>query len=442
MEVKGCHRAPFEELMIKAKDIDRSSHPLATSDDLDSVIEAIGDSRYVLLGEASHGTHEYYTWRAALSKRLIQEKDFSFIAVEGDWPDCYQINRFVKGYDEGGSTGLDVLKSFRRWPTWMWANWEVAALAEWMREHNASVPTARKVGFYGLDVYSLSESMELIVAYLEKEDPPAAKIAMEAYRCFEPYGKGQDYARALSSLSATCREEVVKLLHEVRQRSRHYDHDLEAALNTEMNAQVVANAERYYRAMFSFGDQSWNVRDTHMVQTLDSLMRFHGEKGKAIVWEHNTHVGDARFTEMRDAGLFNVGQLVREKHEKDGVFIVGFASYHGTVIAARMWGGQMQEMRMPPAIDGSVEEILHRESASDRIILFRGHDVRAPFGNYLGHRAIGVVYHPAAERGNYVSTLLPSRYDALIYIDRSAAVHPLHLKPDGGRMPDTYPFGF
>jgi erythromycin esterase len=426
--------------MIKVKDIERDSHPLATSQDLDPIIESVGDARYVLLGEASHGTHEYYTWRTAISRRLIEEKGFSFIAVEGDWPDCYKINRFVKGHGEAGSQ--KVLKSFRRWPTWMWANWEVAALVEWMRQHNATLSAGNKVGFYGLDVYSLSESMELIVSYLEKADPHAAKIAREAYRCFEPYGRGQNYAQALSRLSATCREEALNVLQEVRQRSHHYDHDLEAALNTEMNAQVVANAERYYRAMVSFGDQSWNVRDTHMVQTLDSLMRFHREKAKAIVWEHNTHIGDARFTEMRDDGLINVGQLVREKYEKDGVFIVGFASYEGTVIAARIWGGQMENMRVPPAIKGSVEEILHRGSTANRVILLCDDKLNPQFDSYLGHRAIGVVYRPEAERGNYVSTLLPSRYDAVIYLDQSAAVHPLHLKPDGGRMPDTYPFGY
>jgi erythromycin esterase len=426
--------------MIKVKHTESGSHPLATSKDLDPIIESVGAARYVLLGEASHGTHEYYTWRTAISRRLIEEKGFSFIAVEGDWPDCYEINRFIKGHGEPGTTG--VLKSFHRWPTWMWANWEIAALIEWMRVHNATRSAGKKVGFYGLDVYSLAESMELIVAYLEKEDPAAAKIARQAYRCFERYGEGQDYARALSRLSATCREEVVKLLQEVRRRAHHYDHDLEAALNTEMNAQVIANAERYYRAMVSFGDQSWNVRDTHMVETLDALMKFHGENAKAIVWEHNTHIGDARFTEMRDQGLINVGQLVREKHEEDGVFIAGFASYEGTVIAGRIWGGQMQELRVPPAIKGSVEEILHRQSIDNRIILFTDDDIASHFCDYLGHRAIGVVYRPQAERGNYVSTLLPSRYDALIYVDRSVALHPLHLKPHGDQMPDTYPFGY
>ena len=415
-------------------------HSLATSKDLDPIIESVGNSRYVLLGEASHGTHEYYTWRTVISRRLIEEKGFSFIAVEGDWPDCYQINRFVKGHGEAGST--EVLKNFRRWPTWMWANWEIAALTEWMRAHNARLPVGRKVGFYGLDVYSLSESMELIVDYLEKEDPPAAKIAREAYRCFEPYGKGQNYAQALSRISATCRHEVLRLLQEVRRRSRHYDHDLEAALNTEMNAQVVANAEKYYRAMVSFGEQSWNVRDTHMVETLDALMGFHGEDAKAIVWEHNTHVGDARFTEMRDDGLINVGQLVREKHADKGVFIVGFASYQGTVIAGQIWGGKMQEMVVPPAIKGSAEEMLHRQSSDNRIFMFGDRPVNKELNRYVGHRAIGVVYDPEAERGNYVSTLLPSRYDALIYVDQSTAVHPLHLKPDGGRMPETYPFGY
>lgn len=417
------------------------AHRLATARDLDPLIERIGDSRYVLLGEASHGTHEYYTWRTAISKRLIEEKGFSFIAVEGDWPDCYRINRFVKGYRDVGTSAVEVLRSFHRWPTWMWANWEVAALIEWMRAHNRHVPANRRVGFYGLDVYSLWESMEVVVEYLRKEDPEAARLAVKAVRCFEPYGEGHDYARAALHLSSGCRDQVLDLLREVRHRAHSYDHDLEASLNTEMNAQVIANAEKYYRAMVAFRDESWNVRDRHMEETLEGLMRFHGEGGKAIVWEHNTHVGDARYTDMGDAGLLNVGQLVREQHEADGVFIRGFACWSGTVIAGRIWGGAMREMRVPPAVTGSAEDILHRESPENRLIIFGEGSYDERLDDRVGHRAIGVVYHPERERGNYVSTLMSSRYDGLFYFDQTRALHPLHLRPHGKKIPDTYPFG-
>jgi erythromycin esterase len=429
--------------MLVNEKILKDYHSISTSADLDPLLERIGEAKYVLLGEASHGTHEYYTWRTAISKRLIQEKGFSFIAVEGDWPDCYRINRFVKGYSDAGSKAIDVLKEFERWPTWMWANWEIAALAEWMFECNKGRSIQNKVGFYGLDVYSLWESMDVIVHYLRKEDPRAASLAIDALRCFEPYEEGQDYARAMLHLSPNCTDEVVRLLKEVKKRSHQYDHDREASLNAEMNAQVIANAEEYYRAMVSFRDQSWNIRDSHMVETLNALMKFHGRSAKAIVWEHNTHIGDARFTDMRNEGMHNVGQLVREQHN-DGkeVYIVGFASFKGSVIAGRIWGGKMEEMNVPPAIKGSIEEVLHTESANDKLILFDSDRLRKKFDKYMGHRAIGVVYHPERERGNYVPTLLASRYDALVYLDQTEALHPLHLKPAGNQTPETYPFGF
>lgn len=429
--------------MITARKLLKDNYPLNSSSDLDPLLEKIQGSGFVLIGEASHGTHEYYTWRTAISKRLIQEQAFSFIAVEGDWPDCYRLNRYVKGYSETGTTALDVLKEFRRWPTWMWANWEIAALIEWLHDYNKSQPIDKKIGFYGLDVYSLWESMDVLVNYLRKEDPKSAQLAIEAIRCFEPYEEGHDYAKAMLNLSSHCTEEVVALLQTVRKRSPNYDHDREASLNTEMNAQVIANAEQYYRSMVSFRDQSWNIRDSHMVGTLEAIMKFHGKKAKGIVWEHNTHVGDARYTDMKEEGMWNVGQLVREKYQKEvGVFIVGFSSYEGSVIAGKTWGGKMQHMTVPAAIKGSIEYILHHDSAENKLILLDSDYWKDRFCEYLGHRAIGVVYHPEVERGNYVPTLLPSRYDALIHIDSSHALHPIHLTPDKTQMPETYPFGF
>jgi erythromycin esterase len=429
--------------MVTADKLLNEYYSLTNAGDLDPLIEKIGEARYVLLGEASHGTHEYYTWRAAISKRLVLESGFSFIAVEGDWPDCYKINRYVKGYNDHGSTAVEVLKQFRRWPTWMWANWEIVSLMEWMREHNKSLPINKKVGFYGLDVYSLWESMDVLVNYLSKEDPKAAKLAIEALRCFEPYEEGQDYAKALLDLSSDCAGEVVKLLKAVKTRSRNYDQDPEAALNAEMNTQVIANAEEYYRSMISFRDQSWNLRDSHMVQTLEGIMNFHGKKAKGIVWEHNTHVGDARFTNMRDDGVLNVGQLVREKyHRKDEVFIVGFSSFEGSVIAGRMWGGKMEKMIVPQAVRNSIESLLHIDSPENKLILLDSPYWKDRFNDYIGHRAIGVVYHSEYERGNYVPTLLPFRYDALIHIDKSNTLHPLHLEPNSSQIPETYPFGF
>ena len=433
--------APFTPNLESS--LENEIYRLQSAIDLDPLMERIGDARYVLLGEASHGTHEYYTWRAELSKRLIKEKGFSFIAVEGDWPDCYNINRWVKGYTDVGGTIVDVLHQFDRWPTWMWANWEIAALAEWLHSFNKSRPFNSKAGFYGLDVYSLWESMELIVDYLEKEDPKAAEYARKAIDCFEPYGEAETYASALSMLKPDCKDAVVRLLQEVRQKSPSYDHDPEARLNAEMNALVAANGEKYYRTMASFAGSSWNVRDLHMVETLHSLMNFHGPGAKVIIWEHNTHIGDARATSMADRGLLNVGQLVREQHAPEEVVLVGFGSYEGSVIAGRAWGAPMQEMEVPPATENSVEEILHSISPDNKLLIFNEQSpaVEEQFRGWLGHRAIGVVYNPEAERGNYVPTKLTSRYDAFLYIDRTKALHPLRMKPDGHLTPDLFPFG-
>jgi erythromycin esterase-like protein len=290
-------RITSEETSKLADEIEAISHPLETAFDLNPLMEQIGNARYVLLGEASHGTSEYYLWRARLSQRLIHEKGFSFIAVEGDWPDCYRVNRYVKGYPEAGESAQEVLHAFERWPTWMWANWEIVALAEWLRRYNAE--NRKNVGFYGLDVYSLWESMDAIVNYLEKNDPESANLARQAYLCFEPYRENeQAYAWSTRLVPDTCEDEVIDLLREMRQRGPRYDGDPEAAFNAEQNALILVNAERYYRAMVRSDSNSWNVRDHHMADTLDRLMEFYGPKAKAIVWAHNTHVGDARYTDM------------------------------------------------------------------------------------------------------------------------------------------------
>jgi erythromycin esterase-like protein len=423
-------------------DLSQFYKPLERASDLDPLMDRIGYSKYVLLGEASHGTHEYYTWRAKISKRLIKEKGFSFIAVEGDWPDCFKINRWIKGLKNNEKSIIDVLKEFKRWPTWMWANWEIVAFAEWLKTHNKNLHVDKKIGFYGLDVYSLWESMEIIVKYLKKEDPKTAELAKKAVSCFEPYRERDSYATAFSYSRAGCKEEVISLLQEVRKRSHSYDHEPEANLNAELNSLVVANAEKYYEAMAGFGEDSWNVRDRHMVETLNTLTKFHGPDAKIIVWEHNTHIGDARATDMADSGLINVGQLVREQHEKDGVFLIGFGSYSGSVLAGSNWGAKMQKMRVPEAIHNSIEYKLHQQDPKNKLIIFdEDPKIKDVFAKKTGHRAIGVVYHPEREWGNYVPSKLSDRYDAFLFIDKTKALHPLRIEPDGHLMPETYPFG-
>ena len=435
-------RETTAELNSLARVVRELGSPLDTAADLDPLMERIGEARYVLLGEASHGTSEYYTWRALLSKRLIREKGFSFIAVEGDWPDCYSVNRYVKGYPESGESAREVLHAFSRWPTWMWANWETAALAEWLKRHNAGLPAEERAGFYGLDVYSLHDSMSEVLRYLERVDGSSVEAAREVFRCFEPYARDAvDYARSTMWAPEGCTEEVIHLLGEMRRKAAEFRQDgREGYFAAEHNALVVQNAERYYRTMIRGGPESWNVRDRHMVETLERLMKHHGPAAKAIVWEHNTHIGDARGTDMAKAGMVNVGQLVREAHSADDVALVGFGSYEGTVIAAYEWGAPMQRLKVPPGREGTWEDVMRRAGDANKLLILD--DAPDSFADTRGHRAIGVVYDPGYERyGNYVPTRLPERYDAFLYVDRTQALHPLHLTAERGfEPPDTYPW--
>jgi erythromycin esterase-like protein len=411
---------------------------------LDPLLERIDDARYVLLGEASHGTSEYYQWRARISQRLILEKGFSFIAVEGDWPDCYRVNRYVKGFPDSTADAREVLETFVRWPTWMWANIEIVALAEWLRKHNASVSEHKKVGFFGLDVYSLWDSLYAVLGYLRKTDPSLLPAARRALRCFQPYGEDvQQYARATCLVPTSCEDEVVDLLKELCAKEPQFRIDgREEYFMAEQNALVVKNAEAYYRAMVRGGPESWNLRDRHMTDTLQRLIRHHGPDAKAIVWEHNTHIGDARYTDMADEGMVNVGQLVRERHIHEGVFLVGFGSNRGSVIAGKDWEAPMEKMAVPPGRAGSWEDVLHRAGASNKLLLLEEVADADEFLTERGHRAIGVVYHPEYEhQGNYVPTILPRRYDAFCYLDETRALHPLHLHPALERIPETYPWG-
>ena len=430
-----------------AEGISKRALPLNDPADLDPLIERIGDAHYVLLGEATHGTSEFYQWRAALSRRLIEERGFSFVGVEGDWPDCYRVNRYAKSYHDSGESAREVLHAFERWPTWMWANREVAEFAEWLRDHNRRLSPERQAGFYGLDVYSLWESMHAVVGYLESVDPALARAARAAYGCFEPYAEdAQQYARATAIVPTTCEREALAVLGALRRKATEYAEDgPDAFFNAEQNALVAKNAELYYRTMVRGGPTSWNVRDSHMVETLERIMVHHGPDAKAIVWEHNTHIGDARFTDMARGGMFNVGQIVRQEHDADDVVLVGFGTHRGTVVAGEEWGAPMRRMRVPPAREGSFEDAMHRSDAGDSILLFNGEDDGGIGGldEPIGHRAIGVVYDPRNEHwGNYVPTIVPRRYDAFIHIEETAGVDALHMPVlVDGEPPETFPSG-
>ena len=427
-----------------AEEVKKRAFPLEEDAHLDPLLERVGEARVVLLGEASHGTHEYYTWRDRISRRLIEEKAFRFIAVEGDWPDCYTLNLYVKGWADGGRDAREVLHAFERWPTWMWANEEVVELAEWLRGWNADKPDDRKVGFYGLDVYSLWESMDVVTRYLERKDPELAARARKAYGCFDPYAEDvQEYAFATAMVPTDCEEEVVRMLTELRERGPDFRGDSpEAYFNAEQNALVAKNGELYYRTMVRGGSASWNVRDTHMMQTLVRLMKHHGPGAKGIVWEHNTHVGDARATDMARSGMVNIGQLARQEWGGDAV-IAGFSSYAGSVIAGAEWGAPMRRIPVPEAREGSWERVFHQAGAENKLVLVENMDEAPGALDARGHRAIGVVYNPEHERfGNYVPTVMPYRYDAMLYIDRTEALRPLHMQPrEAHELPETYPSG-
>ena len=407
------------------------ARPLRTPADLDPLLERIGRARVVLLGEASHGTHEYYAWRAALTSRLVAEQGCSFVAVEGDWPDCYRVNCSVRLASSSGSGAEDpreVLRGYERWPTWMWANEEVADFTCGLRAHNAGQDPADRVGFYGLDVYSLWDSLRSILGYLREHEPEHVGTALTAFRCFEPYAEDpQAYARATRLVPTSCERAVVAMLADLGERlAADGEPDRDAAFNADQNARVAAGAEAYYRAMVRGGPDSWNVRDTHMADTLDRLLDHHGAGAKAVVWEHNTHVGDARFTDMVDAGMVNLGQLARERHGEDDVVVVGFGSHHGTVLAADEWGEPVQRMPLPPARSGSLEALLH-DTVPDATALFVfPPELPGWLAEERPHRAVGVVYHPGVERwGNYVPTVLGRRYDVFCWFDESRALAPL-----------------
>lgn len=432
--------ATEKEIVEKIKKVEL---PLKNKGDLDPLMDFIGEAKYVLLGEATHGTHEYYNWRTKITKRLILEKGFSFIGVEGDWPDCYRLNRYIKGYKSDQKSASEVLKTFDRWPTWMWANWEIVALAEWLHEHNKDLPATDKVGFYGLDVYSLRESIEAILSYLKKTDPHTYDIAKKAAECFQPYGyEGVTYARFTKLIRDNCEHAVIDLLKSIQNKIALYNTDHESVFNAEQNAIIALHAENYYRQMIQGGPVSWNIRDEHMVETVERLMKFHGKNAKVIVWEHNTHIGDGRATAMSRDGMVNVGELLTKNHEEKEVVKVGFGSYKGKVKAGRNWEDKMRTMEVPEARKGSWEELLHRAGATDKLILFDQLTEDPLFFEPIDHRAIGVVYNPDNDHNaNYVPSILPYRYDAFIYLDETSAVHPLHSKPADDLMPETYPWG-
>lgn len=395
-------------------------------DDLRPLLEEASKAKYVLLGESTHGTSEFYSLRAEISKWLIEEKGFDFIAVEGDWPSCYEVNRFIKGYENTYKNAKDALHAFNRWPQWMWYNKEVESLVTWLKSYNDNSESQGKIGFYGIDVYSLWESMEKIIDYLEEVNSPDAEEARKAFACFEPFHREpQMYGVSSAFYGKDCWEELSVMLTSIHKNRELYPDDLEASLNLKLNSLVMKNGEHYYHTMVTNDSESWNIRDQHMVEALDNISQYYGPEAKGIIWEHNTHIGDARATDMAEEGMVNVGQLTREKHGAHNVYAIGLGTYEGTVIAGEKWGEPAEIMEVPKAVPGSWEALMHQTGAHNKFIMFTKENEEL-FSDTIGHRAIGVVYDPRREHlGNYVPSKMSQRYDAFIHIDKTKALTPL-----------------
>jgi erythromycin esterase-like protein len=419
-------------------------------DDYDSLLERTRTARLVLIGEASHGTHEFYAERAAITRRLIEEQRFEAVAVEGDWPDAARVNAFVRGRSTDGNPA-EALDGFKRFPTWMWRNVDVVTFLAWLRRYNDARSAGDRAGFYGLDLYSLFTSIEAVIGYLDKVDPDAARRAKRRYGCFDHFAENtQAYGYAAATgLAEPCEREVVAQLVELRRRAVEYaSRDGRVAedeyFNAEQNARLTLNAERYYRAMFRGRDTSWNLRDTHMADTLDALvgyLQWRGGAGKVVVWAHNSHLGDARATEMSVRGEINLGQLVRERYPGASVSI-GFTTFDGTVTAAGEWDAPAERTQVRPGLRGSIEDVMHRTGLERFLVRLDDSRLSALHAPLL-ERAIGVIYLPQTERmSHYFHARVAAQFDFLIHIDRTEALEPLEPSaPWVARTepPETYP---
>jgi erythromycin esterase-like protein len=413
--------------------------------DYDPLFRLIGEARFVLLGEASHGTHEFYRERARITKGLIEDHGVTAVAAEADWPDAARVNRYVRGTgDDADAT--EALADFRRFPQWMWRNTEVVEFVEWLRRHNAMLPPrAPKVGFYGLDLYSLRASMAAVLRYLEKIDPEAAARARTRYGCFDQFVDDRAYGFLTSmGLAPGCADEVVAQLTELLERVRDVADD--DVFDAVQNTRLVKDAETYYRTMFVGDVPSWNLRDRHMAETLDALVAYldrQSGRARVAVWAHNSHLGDARATEMAQRGELNVGQLVREKYDRDAV-LIGFTTHHGTVTAASEWEGPAERKNVRPALLGSYETLFHATRLPRFLLTARDGDAAMErLRDARLERAIGVIYRPQTERGShYFHARLAEQFDAVLHFDETRALEPLERTAewDAGEVPETFPF--
>ena len=410
--------------------------------ELDALLERIGDAKIVLLGEATHGTSEFYRMRERISQELITRKGFRFVAIEGDWPDVARLDHYVRHFEYPPSEWT----AFARFPMWMWRNNEVRSFVDWLHAHNAEHAPQERVAIYGLDLYSLYTSIGVVLKYLDEVDPDSARIARQRYGCLTPWqADPATYGHAaLTGTYRTCEKEVVRMLEDILHKQSDYSaHDGERFMDAVQNARLVTDAERYYRIMYYGSRASWNLRDTHMFETLKTLLEFHGPESKAIVWAHNSHVGDAAATEMSARGEYNIGHLCRQEFG-DGVYSIGFGTHSGTVAAASDWDGPMEVKEVLPSLEQSYERLCHETGRPRFLLPLRGRstaEVRDRLATPRLERAIGVIYRPETElASHYFQAVLPAQFDEYIWFDESRAVTPFATKELEG-LPDTYPFG-
>jgi erythromycin esterase len=422
-----------------------NSYPLFTENDLAPLIESVKDKKVVMLGESTHGTAEFYEWRRVISLELLRNHGFDFIAVEGDWPSCQYVCHYIQS-DEESLDPKKVLSTFTRWPTWMWANVEVLKLMNELRGINKEKST--KIGFHGLDVYSLMDSIDEVIKSLSEIDTELANQAKELYACFSSYQHDEiKYARSLFLMPEGCEEECVKALKKILAHKLNDKSKIPILFNAIQNAKIIKNAESYYRSMVSIEDKSWNVRDKHMMETLEMLLDYYGKGSKGIVWEHNTHIGDYRGTDMVLNGQVNIGGLAKQRLGDKNVSLIGFTTNQGEVIASHAWDGPVEIMSIPEARPQSLEQVIHSDivpklGSSNLFILLDDLEKSSALLDFKGHRAIGVVYHPSHDRrGHYVPTSLPKRYDAMVFFDKTKPLTPLNIGFDKHKFPESFPYG-
>ena len=416
--------------------------PPARAEEFGTSFDQFGDADVVLLGEATHGTSEFYRARAAITRRLIEKHGFTVVAVEADWPDAARLDGYVRHHAKRPRRG----ESFIRFPTWMWRNSEVLEFADWLRGYNEGKSAERQASFHGLDVYSLSESMHAVISYLDHVDPSASERARYRYGCLSPWqAEPAKYGQAvvLGDLDP-CEASVVQQLKEMlTKRLDWIDKDGEAWFEAAQNARIVRAAERYYRVMYRGSNESWNLRDRHMFDTLRAIIAHRGVGTKAVVWAHNSHVGNAAATSMGWGGQFNIGELSRISYG-DAAVLIGFGTDTGTVAAASDWGADMEIKSVRPARADSYEHVFRRTGVARSLTDWRRpakSEVRELLREPRLERAIGVIYRPETElHSHYFEAVLSEQFDCWVWFEQTSAVTPLgHEKPHGA--PETYPFG-